>query len=180
MEINNQLTKTTLSVLDKLLAYDENIIIGGSVGLCATGLLSRAVGDIDCILSSDVIHPDYSKIDGYSMCDESEASHAIEIKGHRIGNRNQCCIDGVKICLFTVPKSYAKYKYLNFYGRDIRMSHPKYAIQAKLGYIEKGGKSVNKHINDMEYISRLIDVNNIDNLFLDYKELSTRTIQAIF
>jgi hypothetical protein len=133
-----------LNALDTLAIYLPTFQITGSISLFEYGVCKRKISDIDIVVNSfdcityleNFFNVEYT----FDYTDEIETKqdfHPVKLDGHLkylVPNRAKTLINGVNICIFVGKNQECKFfEYMN--ERKFKVSHPRYAIEAKRRYL---------------------------------------------
>lgn len=134
-------------VIDKILEHFPEAVFGGSVALIIAGLLQREISDIDVFFpyKENFCRNGIFSIGeniGFSFSDTIDSFNGQKVV--RMGIK----IDGVEVCCFKVPDEMLVYEKVSFLGRNINIQDVKFAIMAKIAYIDKNPK----HKKDLDEI----------------------------
>lgn len=135
-----------LNVLDILKLNLQSFQLTGSISLFEFDVIKRKISDIDIVVDSfDCLHS-FESSTGLSLnytfdyTDEIEQKkdfHPVKLDGHLkylVPNRASCKINGVNVCFFVGKKQEFKHcEYMR--DRKFKVSHPRYAIEAKRQYL---------------------------------------------
>ena len=135
-----------LNVLDTLNLFLLNFQITGSISLFEYGVIKRKILDLDIVVNSfDCLQKfedktkiilDYS-FDYTDEIEQKQDFHPKKLDGHLkylVPNRAFCKINEIDVCFFVDKNQEHKYcKYM--LDRKFKVSHPRYAIEAKRQYL---------------------------------------------
>lgn len=154
------------NAMDRLKVLIPNFHFTGSISLLAYGVVNRPIGDLDIVVSNmDVLH-DLEEVNvdmDFDYDSELPMESGIQHKG-KIPNRAHINLYNTDICVF-YSKGEQTELFEFFNGRVFKVAHPRYAIAAKIGYVEKlrlkdrteaQEARMNKHLKDIEAYSEWI------------------------
>ena len=141
-------------VLKLVKATNNDIVFGGSLALCAVGLLKRKVKDLDIIIGQftpiENLHLQEFISEDY---DGASSDVALDSNGEEI-TRIVLKINEINIDIFKVAKF--NYSRVNFFGETIKIQNVNEVILIKQVYAAKGFSSSLKHINDLAAVDNAI------------------------
>lgn len=146
-EKRDSISLEILQVIDKILEHFPEAVFGGSVALIIAGLLKREISDIDVFFP---YNENFFRNGIFSISENIDSAFSDTINtfnGQEIV-RMGIKVDGVKICCFKVPDEMLVYEKVSFLGRNINIQDVKFAIMAKIAYIDKNPK----HKKDLDEI----------------------------
>lgn len=142
--------KEIVTALQTIIFHNPDIVIGGSIGFIARGILHRDPGDIDLFVDrgSEVV----KMIEIANLSQEIGSETTTDIYGERIA-RVSFKIGKVKVCVFKVPPYMLESEKCEWEGLQFNAQSLDYGIIAKTEY----GKRNDKHLKDLETIFQIID-----------------------
>ncbi len=147
--------------LDSILALNRNypnIVFGGSISLCALGIIDRTIKDIDIVINSSgnsifTLRTSNSSNSFVDIEDKTlngfDASIMKQLNPNNYYFRHYSGLfNGENICLFDVNNSIEYYNYELSIGISIKIQHPDIIMAAKSEYHNR--YSIEKHRLDIE------------------------------
>lgn len=146
------LTADQIQAIKVMQGINRNIVFGGSLCLNAYGLLDREVGDLDVFVDKD--NPfDVEKFRRAGDLDR-DYDFTTEFNGE-ILDRIPLVINGVKVCIFKVPKYLLSAVSMDIDGLEIGVQNPCFAIAGKVLF----SKHDPKHTVDLDAMrSKLLNL----------------------
>jgi len=127
--------------------WKPDVVIGGSIALNAVGLLNRPVGDIDLFVETGTAQSDLNML---KLRPQYRSSVTVtNIMGQPV-SREGFELDGVKICMFRVPRLELACTRVEAFGMQLNIQNVNHAIIAKKTYAHK----TEKHALDYDNINR--------------------------
>lgn len=135
-----------------MLKINNSIVFGGSVCLNAYGLLDREVGDLDVFVDKDSI---FDITPYLNICEyEKKRYFTTDFNGETL-ERVPLLINGVKVCIFYVPKYLLSAVSMDIDGLEIGVQNPCFAIAGKVLF----SKHDPKHTVDLDAMrSKLLNL----------------------
>lgn len=156
LENKEILSEDIIEAIDIILLNTPNAVFGGSIALCAVGLLKRKIHDIDLFFPlgeslelNNFVH----------YVDEIGSDTVTNVNGIDI-QRTSAKIKDVKVCCFKVNEFETQHSLFTFLGRTIKIQNVNYAIQAKLAYINNSVKSTQSDFE--EFLKDKLEI--VDNM----------------
>jgi hypothetical protein len=165
LENDNILSNKIIEAIDIILKNTPNAVFGGSIALCAVGLLNRRINDIDLFFS---IGESLSLNNFLTYVDEIGSDTVTNVNGDEI-QRTSAKIKNIKICCFKVSEAETQHSLFSFLGRTIKIQNVNYAIQAKLAYINNSKKNkilvspTNNNKNDVDTFEDFLEEKRLQN-----------------
>jgi len=136
-----------LNAIDYLLLKNKDLVFGGSLAVNAVGIIKRPIKDLDIIIPNREIATDlFNEILKVHPDTDELYEDLTDVNGEpvvRVGGK----IHEVPVCFF-VNKSIS-FSTFGFLGRKININNVNDIILAKLSYMQKPGKSFEKHQGDV-------------------------------